>query len=86
MSLTIDRPLPAVRERTVSPATSPHPRRTRAAAGRVARRLAHAVVVVWAAVTLTFIAVQAAPGETINTLLGANANDPSLRAQVIREW
>jgi peptide/nickel transport system permease protein len=52
----------------------------------VARRLGEGAVVVWAAATLTFVAVQAAPGETINTLLGANANDPTLRAQVIREW
>lgn len=41
---------------------------------------------VWAAATLTFIAVQLSPGETINTLLGPNSNDPVLRAQVIQDW
>jgi peptide/nickel transport system permease protein len=60
--------------------------RVRHAVRRVASRLLQGVVVVWAAATLTFIAVQASPGETIDTLLGPNSQDPTLRAQVIEEW
>ncbi|MDR1427638.1 MAG: ABC transporter permease, partial [Bifidobacteriaceae bacterium] len=60
--------------------------RARLAFVGVAVRLAQGALVVWAAATLTFIAVHVAPGDTIDTLLGTNANDPAMRAQVIREW
>ncbi|MDR1449808.1 MAG: ABC transporter permease [Propionibacteriaceae bacterium] len=49
-------------------------------------RLAQAAFMIWAAASLTFAAVQLAPGETIDTLLGVNANDPVMRAQVIQDW
>ncbi len=42
--------------------------------------------VVWAAVTLTFIGIHLAPGDTIDTLLGQERSDLTLRAQVTAEW
>ncbi|MDR0837741.1 MAG: ABC transporter permease [Propionibacteriaceae bacterium] len=53
---------------------------------RALARLAQGAFVVWAAGTLIFIAVQIAPGEVIDTLLGANSNDISLRQQITQEW
>ena len=50
-------------------------------------RVVQAVVVVWSAVTLTFIAVHLAPGSIIDNLLTeAERANAELRAQVIREW
>lgn len=54
--------------------------------GIVVRRLLGALVVLWAAVTLTFVAVQLAPGDTVSLLLGENRDDPALRAQTIERW
>lgn len=64
---------------------------TGAAAGRrltrlIAGRLAQGVAVVWAAITLAFVAIQFAPGDTVDTLLGENRDNPALRAQVTAEW
>ncbi|WGT48145.1 ABC transporter permease [Tessaracoccus lacteus] len=52
----------------------------------ILRRLLAAVLVLWVAVTLTFIAVQLTPGDTVSLLLGENRNDPELRAQTIARW
>jgi peptide/nickel transport system permease protein len=55
-------------------------------ARRIVSRLAQGILVVWAAATLTFVAVQLSPGDTVDTLLGPNSTDPLLRAQVIQDW
>ncbi len=52
----------------------------------VVQRIAGAGFVLWAALTLTFIAVQFAPGDTVSLLLGENRNDPQLRAETIARW
>ncbi len=52
----------------------------------VVQRIAGAIFVLWAALTLTFIAVQFAPGDTVSLLLGENRNDPQLRAETIERW
>ena len=49
-------------------------------------RIVQGAAVVWAAGTLIFIAVHIAPGEVIDTLLGANSNDIELRKQITQEW
>jgi peptide/nickel transport system permease protein len=52
----------------------------------VAGRLGGAVFVLWIAVSLTFVAIQLAPGDTVSLLLGENRDDPVLRAQTIERW
>lgn len=52
----------------------------------IVRRLASALVVLWIAVSLTFIAIQLTPGDTVSLLLGENRDDPVLRAQTIERW
>ncbi|MDR2381481.1 MAG: ABC transporter permease [Bifidobacteriaceae bacterium] len=62
-------------------------RRRRSAAARlIAIRLATAVFVLWAAVTVTFLAVHLAPGDTVSLLLGENRDDPLARAAVVERW
>lgn len=48
----------------------------------VLRRLAGALVVLWAAVTVTFVGLRAMPGSVEDVVLGVHANDPGLREQV----
>lgn len=65
----------------------PHPRAQRLAVTRlIATRILGAVFVLWAAVTLTFLAVHATPGDTVSLLLGQNRDDPVLRARTIERW
>jgi peptide/nickel transport system permease protein len=61
-------------------------RRAAGVAWLVTRRLGSAVLVLWIAVTLTFVAVQLAPGDTVSLLLGENRDDPEMRAQIIARW
>lgn len=50
-------------------------------------RVVQAIVVVWAAVTLTFFAIHAAPGNIVDNLLtDAERSNMELRARVIAEW
>ncbi|MDR1213728.1 MAG: ABC transporter permease [Propionibacteriaceae bacterium] len=49
-------------------------------------RLAQAVFVLWAAITVTFVAVHLMPGDTVSLLLGENRNDEVLRASTISRW
>jgi peptide/nickel transport system permease protein len=52
----------------------------------IGKRLGGAVFVLWVAVSVTFAAVQLAPGDTVSLLLGENRDDPVLRAQTIERW
>ncbi|PWD52483.1 ABC transporter permease [Serinibacter arcticus] len=49
-------------------------------------RLGTAAVVLLAAVTVTFLAVYAAPGHTVDLILGENRDDQQLRAEIIALW
>lgn len=53
---------------------------------QITARLGAAVLVLLAAVTVTFVAMYAAPGSTIDLLLGENQDDPQLRAEVTTLW
>nr|WP_269328153.1 ABC transporter permease [Kineosporia mesophila] len=48
----------------------------------VARRLAGAVLLLWAAATLTFVGLRALPGSVESVVLGVHLNDPGLAEQV----
>lgn len=49
-------------------------------------RVGSAAVVLLLAITVTFVAVQLAPGDTVSLLLGENRDDADLRAQTIERW
>jgi peptide/nickel transport system permease protein len=52
----------------------------------VVRRLATGVVVLWAAATAAYLALLAAPGDTVDSIIGDGADTPLIRADIIREW
>jgi peptide/nickel transport system permease protein len=52
----------------------------------VLRRLATGVVVLWAAATAAYLALLAAPGDTVDSIIGDGADSPLIRSQIVREW
>jgi peptide/nickel transport system permease protein len=52
----------------------------------VARRIASGAVVLWAAATAAYLALLAAPGDIVDSLIGDGADTPQIRAQIITEW
>jgi peptide/nickel transport system permease protein len=52
----------------------------------VVRRLAAGLVVLWAAATAAYLALLAAPGDTVDSIVGDGADTPLIRSQIIREW
>ncbi|WP_324247695.1 ABC transporter permease [Nocardia sp.] len=52
---------------------------------RVAGLLVSAAAMMWAAVTLAFLAVHLAPGDPVTAIMG-ESTDPSLRARVEQDW
>ena len=52
----------------------------------VLRRLATGLVVLWVAATAAYLALLAAPGDTVDSIVGDGADTPQIRAQIIAEW
>ncbi|MFI5930681.1 ABC transporter permease [Actinoplanes sp. NPDC051494] len=52
----------------------------------VLRRLGAGVVVLWAAATAAYLVLLAAPGSTVDTIVGDGADTPAIRSQIITEW
>ncbi|SDT42438.1 ABC transporter permease [Actinoplanes derwentensis] len=52
----------------------------------VARRVASGVIVLWAAATAAYLALLAAPGDIVDSIIGDGADTPQIRAQIIAEW
>jgi peptide/nickel transport system permease protein len=52
----------------------------------VLRRLAAGAVVLWAAATAAYLALLAAPGDTVDSIIGDGADTPLIRSQIIAEW
>ena len=50
------------------------------------RRVATGVVVLWVAATAAYVALLAAPGDTVDSIVGDGADTPAIRAQIIAEW
>ncbi|AGL17590.1 binding-protein-dependent transporter inner membrane component [Actinoplanes sp. N902-109] len=50
------------------------------------RRAGTGVVVLWAAATAAYLALLAAPGSTVDTIVGESADTPLIRAQIVQEW
>ncbi|MFJ2081223.1 ABC transporter permease [Micromonospora chokoriensis] len=52
----------------------------------VARRLGAGLVVLWVAATAAYLALLAAPGDTVDNIIGDGADTPQIRAEIITEW
>jgi peptide/nickel transport system permease protein len=52
----------------------------------VLRRVATGLVVLWAAATLAYLALLAAPGDTVDSIVGDGADTPLIRSQIVAEW
>ena len=52
----------------------------------VLRRLATGLVVLWAAATAAYLALLAAPGNTVDSIIGDGADTPQIRGEIISEW
>ncbi|MFI6871551.1 ABC transporter permease [Nocardia sp. NPDC050406] len=73
------------RER-VEARTDARPGPRRATAVRILIRLLSALGVLWGAVTLAFISVRLAPGDTVDVLLGEQQRTPEIEAAIRAEW
>ncbi|GAB3864652.1 ABC transporter permease [Micromonospora andamanensis] len=52
----------------------------------VTRRLGTGLVVLWAATSAAYLALLAAPGDTVDAIVGDGADTPQIRAEIITEW
>jgi peptide/nickel transport system permease protein len=52
----------------------------------VLRRLGSGLIVLWAAATAAYLALLAAPGDTVDSIIGDGADTPLIRAQIVQEW
>lgn len=50
------------------------------------RRLGVAVIVLWGAVTVTFIGLHLVPGNPVDTIIGQNSVTPAVRAQITKQY
>ncbi|GAA2484565.1 ABC transporter permease [Winogradskya humida] len=50
------------------------------------RRIGTGLVVLWVAATAAYLALLAAPGSTVDTIVGDGADTPAIRSQIITEW
>ncbi|MFG1603255.1 ABC transporter permease [Actinoplanes sp. NPDC049265] len=50
------------------------------------RRVGSGLVVLWAAATAAYLALLAAPGDTVDSIIGDGADTPVIRAQIVHEW
>ena len=53
---------------------------------RILRRLLSGALVLWAAVTLSFISVYLAPGDIVSLLMGEQVQTPAIEAAIRAEW
>ncbi|GIF05625.1 ABC transporter permease [Actinoplanes siamensis] len=52
----------------------------------ILRRAGAGLLVLWAAATAAYLALLAAPGDTVDAIVGDGADTPGIRAQIIQEW
>ncbi|SCG40744.1 ABC transporter permease [Micromonospora humi] len=52
----------------------------------VLRRVGSGLVVLWAAATAAYLALLAAPGDTVDAIVGEGADTPQIRADIVAEW
>lgn len=64
----------------------PRPKSSSSLAWRIAGRIGGGVMVLWAAVSLSFIAVWLAPGDIVSLLVGEQVRTPAIEAAIRAEW
>lgn len=64
----------------------PRPKASSSLAWRIAGRIGGGVMVLWAAVSLSFIAVWLAPGDIVSLLVGEQVRTPAIEAAIRAEW
>ncbi|WP_433528143.1 ABC transporter permease [Micromonospora sp. CA-263727] len=52
----------------------------------VIRRVGAGLAVLWAAATAAYLVLLAAPGETVDSIIGDGADTPQIRAEIVAEW
>ncbi|MFI5930088.1 ABC transporter permease [Micromonospora sp. NPDC051543] len=52
----------------------------------VVRRLGAGLVVLWVAATAAYLVLLAAPGDTVDNIVGDGADTPQIRAEIIADW
>ena len=52
----------------------------------IGRRVATGAVVLWAAATAAYLALLAAPGDIVDSIIGDGADTPQIRARIVSEW
>ena len=62
------------------------PRRHSLLLSRIAKRILSGALVLWAAVTLSFISVYLAPGDIVSLLIGEQVRTPEIEAAIRAEW
>ncbi|WP_369790835.1 ABC transporter permease [Rouxiella sp. WC2420] len=62
------------------------PRRQSVLVNRIAKRILSGALVLWAAVTLSFISVYLAPGDIVSLLIGEQVRTPEIEAAIRAEW
>ncbi|WP_432825524.1 ABC transporter permease [Dactylosporangium sp. CA-092794] len=58
----------------------------RAVGAAVVRRVGSALVVLWGAVTVTFLALHLIPGSIVDAIIGQSRVTPQIRAQIINDY
>ncbi|KPI19094.1 ABC-type transporter, integral membrane subunit [Actinobacteria bacterium OK074] len=73
---------------TSAPAPAPAPvRRWPGIGRRAAVRLGHSVLVLWGAITLTFVALHLTRGSVVDSIIGNNTQvTPRIREQIVQEY
>ncbi|MBM7345148.1 ABC transporter permease [Pantoea coffeiphila] len=64
----------------------PRPKSSSSLTWRIAGRIGGGVMVLWAAVSLSFIAVWLAPGDIVSLLVGEQVRTPAIEAAIRAEW
>ncbi len=80
------RPAEVADSGAVGPVSARGPASVLPAVQPVLRRVGSGALVLWAAVTLAFLALQLAPGNTVDILLGDQARTPEVIKAVTEEW
>ncbi|MFI9526021.1 ABC transporter permease [Micromonospora rosaria] len=52
----------------------------------VLRRVAAGLLVLWIAATAAYLALLAAPGDIVDSIVGEGPDTPEIRAEIMREW
>lgn len=78
--------VPPARPDPPLPGPGGRPRRVPGLLRAVLRRLVSGLAVIWAAATIAYLALLAAPGDTVDILVGDGPDTPEIRAGIIAEW